>query len=88
MSLRRASEPAMPLRLSGPLGSVERNARVRAQRGEVWRPRVAGEAWALHQIGSSALAIGNFVAARSALEAAAHIRALFGRSECSRGHAA
>ncbi len=39
---------------------------------------VAGEAWALHQIGSSALAIGNFVAARSALEAAAHIRASLG----------
>jgi hypothetical protein len=39
---------------------------------------LAGEAWALHQIGSSALATGNVAAAQTALQAAAHIRAGLG----------
>ncbi len=38
----------------------------------------AGEAWALHQIGSSALALGDFAAAQTALEAALHIRSGLG----------
>ena len=40
----------------------------------------AGEAWALHQLGSRALALGDVAAAQSALQAALHIRTALGDS--------